>query len=104
MKIIERQNFKQMAHIIDGKVVNISLWDGVTQWKPVEEVIEISDNLPAGIGWDYVNGQFVNNNIIEETEVPDPEPTPEELARASALAKLQTLGLTEEEALALIGG
>jgi hypothetical protein len=45
-----------------------------------------------------------NNNIIEETELPNPEPTPEELARASAVAKLQTLGLTEEEALALIGG
>jgi len=45
-----------------------------------------------------------NKNILEETEIPDPEPTPEELARASAVAKLQTLGLTEEEALALIGG
>ena len=45
-----------------------------------------------------------NNNIIEETELPDPEPTPEELARASAVAKLKKLGLTEEEALALVGG
>jgi hypothetical protein len=45
-----------------------------------------------------------NNNIIEEVELPDPEPTPEELARQSAIAKLQTLGLTEEEALALVGG
>ena len=43
-----------------------------------------------------------NNNIIEETELPDPEPTPEELARNSAVAKLKKLGLTEEEALALI--
>ena len=45
-----------------------------------------------------------NNNIIEETELPDPEPTPEETARNSAVAKLKKLGLTEEEALALIGG
>jgi hypothetical protein len=45
-----------------------------------------------------------NNNIVEEIELPDPEPTPEELARASAIAKLQALGLTEEEALALVGG
>jgi hypothetical protein len=45
-----------------------------------------------------------NNNIIEEIELPDPEPTPEELARQSAIEKLQTLGLTEEEALALVGG
>jgi len=56
----------------------------------------------------YADGGFdpskPNNNIIEEIELPDPEPTPEELARASAVAKLQTLGLTEEEALALVGG
>jgi hypothetical protein len=45
-----------------------------------------------------------NGNIVEEYEVPDPEPTPEELARASAVAKLQALGLTEAEALALVGG
>lgn len=45
-----------------------------------------------------------NNNILEEVELPDPEPTPEELARASAVAKLTALGLTEEEALALVGG
>lgn len=45
-----------------------------------------------------------NGNIIEEFEVPDPEPTAEELARESAVAKLQAIGLTEEEALALVGG
>jgi hypothetical protein len=44
-----------------------------------------------------------NGNIIEQYEVPDPEPTPEQLARASALAKLQALGLTEAEAMALVG-
>jgi hypothetical protein len=42
--------------------------------------------------------------LIAVCEVPDPEPTPEELARASAVAKLQALGLTEAEALALVGG
>jgi len=45
-----------------------------------------------------------NGNIVEQYEVPDPEPTEEELARASAVAKLQALGLTEAEALALVGG
>jgi hypothetical protein len=42
--------------------------------------------------------------VLEQYEVPDPEPTAEELARASAVAKLQALGLTEQEALALVGG
>jgi len=45
-----------------------------------------------------------NGNVIEQYDVPDPEPTPEEQARASAVAKLQALGLTEQEALALVGG
>jgi hypothetical protein len=44
-----------------------------------------------------------DGNVIEQYEVPDPEPTPEEVARASAVAKLQALGLTEQEALALVG-
>jgi hypothetical protein len=44
-----------------------------------------------------------NGNIVESFEVVDIEPTAEEVARASAIAKLQALGLTEEEALALLG-
>ena len=43
-----------------------------------------------------------NNNIIETVETPDPEPTEEELARQSALAKLTALGLTETEVAALL--
>jgi hypothetical protein len=45
-----------------------------------------------------------NDNVIGEYVLPDPEPTAAELARASAVAKLQALGLTEQEALALVGG
>jgi len=44
-----------------------------------------------------------NNNIIEQYEVPDPEPTPEEVAKQSAIAKLSALGLTEDEVKALLG-
>jgi hypothetical protein len=42
------------------------------------------------------------NNIIAQEELPDPEPTPEEINRTSALTKLQSLGLTEEEVRALL--
>jgi hypothetical protein len=56
----------------------------------------------------YGNGGYdpdlPDGNILEEYDIPDPEPTAEELARQSAVAKLQALGLTEAEALALVGG
>lgn len=42
--------------------------------------------------------------VLDQYEVPEPEPTLEEAARASAVAKLQALGLTEAEALALVAG
>lgn len=43
-----------------------------------------------------------NNNIIEQYEIPDPEPTAQELARQSAIVKLKDLGLTPEEIDALL--
>jgi hypothetical protein len=66
MKITEPDNLKSMAHIVDGKVVNVSLWDGETPWKPAEEVVEIPEGVTAGIDWDYVDGEFVDNRPVEE--------------------------------------
>jgi hypothetical protein len=45
-----------------------------------------------------------DGNVVEEVEIPEPELTPEEIAKNSAIQKLQALGLTEEEALAIVGG
>lgn len=42
-----------------------------------------------------------NNNVVEQFDLPDPEPTPEQLAKESAIQKLKDLGLTEEEIKAL---
>lgn len=60
---------KKMAHIVDGKVVNVSKWDGITAWEPAEEVVEIPEGVAAGPGWDYVDGEFVDNRPVEELEV-----------------------------------
>ena len=68
MKLVEPDNLKKYAHIVDGKVVNVSLWDGVTEWEPVEEVVEIPEGVTAGIGWDYIDGEFVDNRAVEELE------------------------------------
>ena len=60
---------KKMAHIVDGKVVNVSLWGGETPWTPAEQVIEIPEGTTAGIGWDYVDGWFVDNRPQPENEL-----------------------------------
>jgi len=64
---------KYMAHVVEGKVVNVSFWNGISEWSPIEEVIEIPTReyqdaegnnqiRPlAGIGWDYIDGEFVDN-------------------------------------------
>ena len=62
MRIVEPENLQTYAHIVGGKVVNVSMWDGEKTWNPSEEVVEIPAGSPAGIGWDYSkkNG-FVDN-------------------------------------------
>lgn len=53
------------AVVVGGKVVNAVVWDGVAPWQPAEgEVVPLTGS--AGIGWDYADGQFVDNR-------PDPE-------------------------------
>jgi hypothetical protein len=59
---------KKMAHIIDGKVINVSVWDGVTAWTSGDEIVEITDTGAAGIGWDYIDGEFVDNRPTEQFE------------------------------------
>jgi hypothetical protein len=78
MKIVKPENLKHMAHIVDGVVVNVSVWDGESKWVPEEEVLEIPTveyadeetgetryRITAGIGWDYVDGEFVDNRPVE---------------------------------------
>jgi hypothetical protein len=55
------------AHIVDGKVVNVSLWDGETPYTPDEELVKIPEGTAAGIDWDYIDGKFVDNR-------PTPQP------------------------------
>lgn len=66
MKIAEPDNLKTYAHILDGKVVNVSVWDGVTPYQPAEELVEIPEDVTAGIGWDYSDGNFVDNRPSEQ--------------------------------------
>lgn len=72
------------AHVVDGIVINVSIWDGVTVVprpdnvtivplpyvdKTDEDTGETVRRYTGGIGWDYVDGQFVDNRPVEEFDV-----------------------------------
>jgi hypothetical protein len=69
ININETDNLKTYAHIVDGKVVNVSIWDGETPYTPDEELVEIPEGTTAGIDWDYIDGEFVDNRPIPEIGV-----------------------------------
>jgi hypothetical protein len=64
----EPENLKTYAHIVDGKVVNVSLWDGETEWSPAEEIVEIPEGVTAGIGWDWDRETFTDNRPTENDD------------------------------------
>jgi hypothetical protein len=61
MMIQEPYNLKTYAHIVEGKVVNVSVWDGIASYTADAELVEIPQGTRAGIDWDYTNGKFVDN-------------------------------------------
>ena len=83
------------AHIENGIVINISNWDGETEYNPGEGITLIQADENAYVGGEY-NGSFVARPVE-----PEPEPTEEELQKAadkqSAHDKLSALGLTDAE-------
>lgn len=77
------------AVIENGKVVNTAVAEA--DYATTQSWVALPDS--AGIGWDYVNGQFVDNRPVLEVVTP-PAPTKEELlAQLNALAtQIQALG------------
>ena len=89
------------AHIKDGKVINISNWDGVTPYNPGDGVELVLADENARIGGTY-DGSF------HYVDPPVPEQTAEEVAAAetksSAIEKLKALGLNDAEIASITGG
>lgn len=82
--------------IKDDQVVNVVLWDGVSDWvAPDNATVELAPE-GVGIGWIRVNGNWVSPE--------PPAPPAEDPLKASARAKLSALGLTDEEISAIVGG
>jgi len=76
------------ALIENGKVVNTVVAEA--DYAAAQGWVELTN---GGIGWDYANGQFVDNRPVPEVVTP-PAPTKEELlAELQALtAKINALG------------
>ena len=57
--------------VIDGDlVVNTVVWDGESDWTPPEgtELVSLAEHPHVGIGWDFVDGGFVDNRPTDEPE------------------------------------
>ncbi len=89
------------AIINSGIVENIIEWDGSSEYHTDGVLVEADAN--AWIGGVYTDGAFV-----PRPPEPEPEPTPEQIQaeadKASAVSKLEALGLTDAEIKALSGG
>ena len=63
--------------IIDATttVINVVTWDGLPPWTPPQDCIavEIPEGSNAGIGWTYVDGEFIAPTT-SEVERPAPGP------------------------------
>jgi hypothetical protein len=75
---MEFEGLKAYAHVLDGKVVNTFIWDGVQPHTSPDGATIIllptytdDDGVErhiGGIGWDYVDGEFIDNRFVEDDE------------------------------------
>jgi hypothetical protein len=82
--------------IIDSTntVSNVVVWDGKPPWTPPQDCAAVA--IPkgsAGIGWTYVDGEFIA----------PPQPDPEPVVELTPAEKLAAPGLTVAELKELLG-
>jgi hypothetical protein len=84
--------------IIDSTntVINVVVWDGKPPWTPPDDCIAVAipDGSNTGIGWTYVDGEFI--------APPQPEP-PAPPAPLTPAEKLAQSGLSVAELKELLG-
>ena len=89
------------AHIKDGLVVNISKWDGVSEYKVDGQLVLANDD--AYIGGAYINNNFIPKYTQEELDQFESEGMAQEEARQalrqSLITKLASTLTPEETAL-----
>jgi len=86
------------AIINSGIVENIVEWDGVSEFNVDGVLVEADANA-------YIGGVYADGSFVARPPEPEPEKTPEQIQteadKASAVSKLQALGLTDAEIEAL---
>ena len=64
-KIVESDNLKPYASVVDGVVVNTVVWDGVSEYNPEGLLVDLTGTDPEpGIGWDYDGNNFADNRPV----------------------------------------
>jgi len=54
--------------VIENKVVNVVLWNGESEWTHLGDAVAIPEDSSAGIDWEYIDGEFVDNRPLPEEE------------------------------------
>ncbi len=89
------------AIINSGIVKNIVEWDGTSEFNVDGVLVEAGKNA-------YIGGVYADGAFVARPPEPELEPTPEQIQaeadKASAVSKLEALGLTDAEIKALSGG
>ena len=86
------------AIIKSGIVENIVEWDGTSEYQTDGVLVEADANA-------YIGGVYADGAFVARPPEPEPEKTPEQIQaeadKASAISKLEALGLTDAEIEAL---
>ncbi len=89
------------AIINSGIVENIIEWDGNSEYNADNILVKADSNA-------YIGGVYADGAFVARPPEPEPEKTPEQIQaeadKASAISKLEALGLTDAEIKALSGG
>lgn len=73
-----KENLRHYAHVVNNVVVNISVWDGIQPYTPAPGVEMVplpftedetgTRRYVGGIGWDYLDGEFIDNRPAADEE------------------------------------
>lgn len=65
-KLVAENDFNHYALVENGVVVDVIVWDGVSDYPESSKLVDLSSFDPEpGIGWDFDGKKFVDNRPVE---------------------------------------